>query len=126
MRARLSLTWQESLFSVAVTAVTLAGTALVLIVGGLHVLDGRLTVGALLVVIAYLAAVYNPISAIAHTTGSLQQAIVSARRVREILALAPERLDAARCPRRVGRDGAACASKRSASPTTTTAACWRT
>ena len=69
MRARLSLTWQESLFSVAVSAVTLAGTALVLVVGGLHVLDGRLTVGALLVVIAYLAAVYNPISAIAHTTG---------------------------------------------------------
>ncbi len=94
MAARLSLTWQESLFSVAVSAITLSGAALVLIVGGLHVLDGRLTVGALLVVIAYLAAVYNPISAIAHTTGSLQQAVVSARRVREILALAPERLDA--------------------------------
>ena len=94
MRARLGLTWQESLFSVAVTAVTLAGTALVLVVGGLHVLQGTLTVGGLLVVIAYLAAVYNPISAIAHTTGSLHQAVVSARRVREILALTPERLDA--------------------------------
>jgi ATP-binding cassette subfamily B protein/subfamily B ATP-binding cassette protein MsbA len=94
MRARLGLTWQESLFSVAVTTVTLAGTALVLIVGGLHVLDGRLTVGGLLVVVAYLAAVYNPISAIAHTTGSLQQAIVSARRVGDIFALTPETLDA--------------------------------
>ena len=94
MRARLSLTWQESLFSVAITALTLAGTTLVLIVGGLHVLDGRLTVGTLLVVVAYLAAVYNPISAIAHTTGSLQQAIVSARRVADIFALAPEVLDA--------------------------------
>src|SRR5262245_4967048 len=94
MRARLSLTWQESLFSVAITVVTLAGTTLVLIVGGLHVLDGRLTVGALLVVVAYLAAVYNPISAIAHTTGSLQQAIVSARRVGDIFALTPETLDA--------------------------------
>ena len=38
MRARLRLTWQESLFSVCVTAITLAGTALVLVVGGLHVL----------------------------------------------------------------------------------------
>jgi ATP-binding cassette subfamily B protein/subfamily B ATP-binding cassette protein MsbA len=94
MGARLSLTWQESLFSVVVSAITLAGTALVLVVGGLHVLDGRLTVGTLLVVIAYLGAVYNPISAIAHTTGSLQQAAVSARRVREIFALAPERPDA--------------------------------
>jgi ATP-binding cassette subfamily B protein/subfamily B ATP-binding cassette protein MsbA len=94
MRARLALTWQESLFSVAVTAVTLAGTALVLIVGGRHVLDGTLTVGGLLVVIAYLGAVYTPISEIAHTTGSLQQALVSARRVREVLALTPEILDA--------------------------------
>jgi ATP-binding cassette subfamily B protein/subfamily B ATP-binding cassette protein MsbA len=90
MRARLKLTWQESLFSVAVTGVTLGGTALVVTVGAMHVLAGDLTVGGLLVVVAYLAAVYNPLSAIAHTTGSLQQAIVSARRVREIFALTPE------------------------------------
>jgi ATP-binding cassette, subfamily B, bacterial len=94
MHARLRLTWQESLFSVVVTAITLSGTALVLGVGGLHVLQGTLTVGSLLVVIAYLAAVYNPLSSIAHTTGSLQQAVVSARRVREIMALTPEPFDA--------------------------------
>ncbi|MGE0395005.1 MAG: ABC transporter ATP-binding protein, partial [Vicinamibacterales bacterium] len=94
MQARLRLTWQESLFSVCVTVITLAGTALVLTVGGLHVLDGTLTVGSLLVVVAYLAAVYNPLSAIAHTTGSLQHALVSVRRVREILALAPEPFNA--------------------------------
>jgi len=93
MRARLTLTWQESLFSVAVTAITLSGTALVLIVGGLHVLNGMLTLGSLLVVVAYLAAVYDPISAIAHSTGSLQQAVTSARRVREIFSLTPEVLD---------------------------------
>ena len=94
MQARLTLTWQESLFSVTVTAITLAGTALILVVGGLHVLDGTLSVGSLLVVIAYLAAVYDPISEIARTTGLLQQAVVSARRVREILAITPEILDA--------------------------------
>ena len=94
MQARLTLTWQESMFSVAVTAITLAGTALILVIGGLHVIDGRLTVGTLLVVVAYLAAVYDPISEIARTTGLLQQAVVSARRVREILALTPEVLDA--------------------------------
>jgi ABC-type multidrug transport system fused ATPase/permease subunit len=94
MRARLELTWQESLFSATVTAITLIGTALVLGVGGLHVLNGRLTVGSLLVVVAYLAAVYTPISEIARTTAALQQAIVSAKRVRNILALTPERPDA--------------------------------
>jgi ABC-type multidrug transport system fused ATPase/permease subunit len=95
MRARLRLTWQESLFSVVVSAITLSGTALVLGVGGLHVLQGTLTVGSLLVVIAYLAAVYNPLSSIAHTTGSLQQAVVSARRVRETMSLTPEPFDVA-------------------------------
>jgi ABC-type multidrug transport system fused ATPase/permease subunit len=94
MAARLRLTWQESMFSVWVTMITLAGTTLVLAVGGLHVLDGTLTIGGLLVVVAYLAAVYGPLSAIAHTTGTLQQARVSARRVREMLALTPEVLDA--------------------------------
>jgi ABC-type multidrug transport system fused ATPase/permease subunit len=93
MRARLRLTWQESLFSVVVSAITLSGTALVLGVGGLHVLQGTLTVGSLLVVIAYLAAVYTPLSSIAHTTGSLQQAVVSARRVRHTMALTPEPFD---------------------------------
>ena len=101
-RARLDLTWQESLFSVTVTAVTLVGTGLVLGVGGLHVLDGRLTVGGLLVVVAYLAAVYTPISEIARTTGTLQQAVVSARRVRELLALTPEVADA---PGSIDADG---------------------
>ena len=101
-RARLDLTWQESLFSVTVTAVTLVGTGLVLGVGGLHVLDGRLTVGSLLVVVAYLAAVYTPISEIARTTGTLQQAVVSARRVRELLALTPEVADA---PGSIDADG---------------------
>lgn len=90
MKARLQLTWQESLFSVTVTAITLAGAALVLTVGGLHVLSGTLTVGSLLVVIAYLSAVYDPVSEIARTTGTLRQALVSAHRVREILALTAE------------------------------------
>ena len=90
MRARLRLTWQESVFSVVVTAITLSGTALVVAVGGLHVLRGELTVGSLLVVIAYLGAVYNPLSSIAHTSGSLQNAIASARRVRAVLELPTE------------------------------------
>jgi ABC-type multidrug transport system fused ATPase/permease subunit len=94
MEGRVGLTWQESLFSVLVTTTTLAGTALVVIVGGLHVLSGRLSVGSLLVVIAYLGAVYGPLSAIAHTTGSLQQALAGARRVRAALALTPEVPDA--------------------------------
>jgi ABC-type multidrug transport system fused ATPase/permease subunit len=93
MSARLRYTWQESLFTWVVAVITLSGTAVVLTVGGLHVLRGELTVGGLLVVIAYLASVYGPLSSIAHTTGVLQNAVASSRRVREVLALVPEALD---------------------------------
>jgi ABC-type multidrug transport system fused ATPase/permease subunit len=94
MKARIAITWQESLFGVAVATVTILGTALVVIVGGAHVLSGEMTVGALTVVIAYLGAVYGPLSAIAHTTGQLNGALAGARRVRHMFALLPETLDA--------------------------------
>jgi ABC-type multidrug transport system fused ATPase/permease subunit len=55
---------------------------------------GTLTVGRLYVVINYLGAVYGPLSAIAHTTGQLQGAIAGAKRVRAMLALVPETVDA--------------------------------
>ena len=95
MEARIRLTWQESLFSVGITSVTIVGTSLVLWVGGVHVLRGELTLGSLLVVIAYLESVYGPLSAIAHTAGSLQEAFASARRVRRTLDLTPEVVDGA-------------------------------
>jgi ABC-type multidrug transport system fused ATPase/permease subunit len=95
MEARIRLTWQESLFSVGITSVTIVGTTLVLWVGGVHVLRGELTLGSLLVVIAYLESVYGPLSAIAHTAGSLQEAFASARRVRRTLDLTPEVVDGA-------------------------------
>jgi ATP-binding cassette subfamily B protein/subfamily B ATP-binding cassette protein MsbA len=90
MEARIALTWQQSLFSVLVTAVTILGTAVVLIVGGIHVMRGQMKIGSLTAVIAYLGAVYGPLSAIAHTTGQLQGALAGARRVREVLGLVPE------------------------------------
>ena len=94
MNARIAITWQQSMFSVVVGTITILGTALVVIVGGNFVMRGRLTVGQLTVVIAYLAAVYGPLSAIAHTTGNLQGAVAGARRVREMFAMTPETVDA--------------------------------
>jgi len=90
MKARIAITWQESLFGLAVAFITIVGTALVVIVGGRSVLAGQMTVGELTVVIAYLGAVYGPLSAIAHTTGQLQNAFAGAKRVRAMFALMPE------------------------------------
>jgi ATP-binding cassette subfamily B protein/subfamily B ATP-binding cassette protein MsbA len=94
MRARVALTWQQSLFGAIVGTITIAGTGLVLVVGGMHVLSGKMLVGSMFVVINYLGQVYGPLSAIAHTTGQLQGAVAGARRVRQMLALTPETVDA--------------------------------
>jgi ABC-type multidrug transport system fused ATPase/permease subunit len=93
MRARIAVTWQQSLFSVAIGLTTLLGTALVVIVGGMHVLRGQMKIGDLTIVIAYLGAVYGPLSAIAHTSGQLQGALAGAKRVRAMLALSPETIE---------------------------------
>ncbi|MCU1383615.1 MAG: transporter related [Acidobacteria bacterium] len=90
IRERMAVTRHESFFSFAVGAITVAGASLVLGVGAVHVLDGRLTVGTLLVVMSYLGFVYGPLSAIATTAGSLHSALTSARRVREVLRLPRE------------------------------------
>jgi ATP-binding cassette subfamily B protein/subfamily B ATP-binding cassette protein MsbA len=94
MDARIAITWQQSLFSVVVSTITILGTALVVIVGGDYVMTGRLTIGQLTVVISYLAAVYGPLSAIAHTTGQLQGALAGTKRVRAMFALIPETVEA--------------------------------
>ena len=91
MVARLALTNQESFFSLLISIISVVGSVVVLLVGGLHVLDGSISIGTLMVVMAYLGFVYGPMTAIAHTTGSIQQALASARRVRETLALPIER-----------------------------------
>jgi ABC-type multidrug transport system fused ATPase/permease subunit len=90
MRARVEITWQESLFSATVGTITMLGTALVLIVGGMHVIDGRMTIGQLTVVLTYLGSVYGPLATMAHTSGQLQGAVAGAKRVRAALALEPE------------------------------------
>ena len=59
----------------------------------MHVLRGQMKVGDLTIVIAYLGAVYGPLSAIAHTSGQLQGALAGAKRVRAILALSPETIE---------------------------------
>jgi len=94
MNARIAVTWKQGLFGLMVATTTILGTALVLLVGGMHVMRGQMTVGSLIVVINYLGAVYGPLSAIAFTTGQLQSAVAGARRVRAMLALEPETIDA--------------------------------
>jgi ATP-binding cassette, subfamily B, bacterial len=86
---------QSTVFAIVNGALTIAGSSAILLVGGLGVLDGRLSLGTLLLVLAYVGYVYGPLSAIAHTTGELQRANASARRIHDAFALVPEAPDAA-------------------------------
>lgn len=88
--ARMRLTVRETYFGLALGTVTAVGTASVLCFGGLQVLDGRLTLGRLLVVLAYLGNLYDPLHMISHTLSMMQSAVIGARRVLEILGREPE------------------------------------
>jgi ABC-type multidrug transport system fused ATPase/permease subunit len=94
LMARIATTRQESLFAAVVTSLTGLGTSLVILVGGFSVLHGRISLGTLLLLIAYLGFVYGPLCGIANTAGALQQAVASARRVRETFDLTVEPIDA--------------------------------
>jgi len=92
--ARVRLTVRQTLFSLAVDTTTALGTSLVLGFGAYHVLERRLTVGELLVILAYIAAVYRPLEAISSTVGSLQDVFISLKMAYDILDTQPDIEDA--------------------------------
>ena len=96
MQARVGLTGKESIFSLVVGALTVVGSSLVVVVGGLLVLRGALTVGTLLMALAYLGFVYAPLSGIANTAGVIHRALASVDRVRATLAITAEARHAGR------------------------------
>ncbi len=88
--ARVRLTVRQTLFSLAVNMTTAIGTALVLGYGAYHALQGRLSVGQLLVVMTYVAAVYKPLEAISTTVGGLQDQLVGLKITFGLLDTEPE------------------------------------
>ncbi len=73
---RVKLTVRQTMFSLGVSTATALGTGIVLGFGALHVLQGKITVGELLVLIAYVAAVYQPLEEISNTIGELNEQFV--------------------------------------------------
>ena len=91
---RVKVTVRQTLFTLAVNAITAAGTALVLGFGAYHVMRGRLTVGQLLVVMGYIAAVYRPLETISTTVGSLQDVFLQLKLAFDLADIPPEIRDA--------------------------------
>lgn len=92
--ARVQLTVRQTLFNLAVNLTTAVGTALVLGFGAYRVLEGRLTVGQLLVVMSYIGLIYKPLETISYTIGSLQERFISLQVAFKLLDTEPEIKDA--------------------------------
>jgi ATP-binding cassette subfamily B protein len=80
MRARLRLGLAEASYSLMTGLIIAAGTAAALWVAVDHVRAGRLTLGNLLVVMAYLSHLYEPLRTIGKKSSSLQGYLTSAER----------------------------------------------
>jgi len=89
INARVDVTVRQTMFTLAVTTTTAIGTALVLGVGAYHAMQGSITAGELLVVLAYIAAVYKPLETISYTAGALQDNFVGLRMAFHILDTEP-------------------------------------
>jgi ATP-binding cassette subfamily B protein len=92
--ARVKLTVRQTIFSLVVNTWTAAGTALVLGIGALHVIQGQLTVGELLVFLSYIAAVYGPLETISSTIGGMQTQLVTLQGAFYLLDAVPDITDA--------------------------------
>jgi ATP-binding cassette subfamily B protein len=87
---RVKLTVRQTGFTLAVNAATAGGTALVFFFGFRAVFKGDITIGALIVLINYIAAIYSPLEAISSTVGSMHQHFVALNSSFELLDLEPE------------------------------------
>ena len=105
MNAGLRVIRLQSMFSPLVDVIAALGTVLVLWIGAQRVLDGTMTLGLLLVFIAYLKAMYSPMKSLAKLTTVISRGQASAERIQEILDTAPaiaDEPDAVPAPRLTG------------------------
>ena len=90
MGARIRLALVESAFGMLSHLLTAIGTALVLYIGVRSVLAGHMTLGDLLIVIAYLTQLYGPLTAIGDKIIALQAYRASTQRAFELLDEVPD------------------------------------
>jgi ATP-binding cassette subfamily B protein len=94
MRVQVGLSFAEGSFGVLIGLIMALGTAAVLFVGTRSVQSGALTVGDLVLVMAYLQQLYEPLQTISKKAGTLQSSLASAERVFSLLDEAPDLVEA--------------------------------
>ena len=90
IRAYLRTLAAQLRFRISVSATTAGATALIMGFGGWRVLEGELTIGGLLVFLAYLAALYGPLESLTLLSEHYATARARARRVLEVVDRTPD------------------------------------
>jgi ATP-binding cassette, subfamily B, bacterial len=90
MRVQVGLSFAEGSFGILIGLIMALGTGAVLFVGTQSVRSGALTVGDLVLVMAYLQQLYEPLQTISRKAGTMQSSLASAERVFALLDEAPD------------------------------------
>jgi ATP-binding cassette subfamily B protein len=90
LAATLSLTNVQLRFKVLIGLATALGTAGILWIGARQAMAGEITVGAILLFLSYLGALYTPIESVMYTSSTIQGAAGSVQRVWEIEDIEPD------------------------------------
>jgi len=94
LRADLAAVRIRGLFSPAIDFIELAGVLVIFVLGTLAVADGTLSLGGLLVFVAYLSQLYGPARELGSLSNRLFRALAGAERVTELLDERPRVTDA--------------------------------
>jgi ATP-binding cassette subfamily B protein len=73
---RVQLTVRQSLYTLGVQTASAAGISIVMALGAWHVIEGRISVGELIVLITYITSVYQPLEQISTTIGTIHEQLV--------------------------------------------------
>jgi ABC-type multidrug transport system fused ATPase/permease subunit len=87
---RVKLTVSQSLYTLGVQTTTVAGTSLILGVGAWHVMQGKITIGELIVLMTYIGSVYAPLEQLSLTVGTVHEQLVQFNASLDLLDTDPE------------------------------------
>lgn len=88
--ARLRMIDLDNRFAVTSDLILAAGSLAIMGLGARSVMEGRLTVGELLVFLSYVAMLYGPLSTLSYLAGAISGSRASLARVIEVLDVLPE------------------------------------
>jgi ATP-binding cassette subfamily B protein len=87
---RVKLTVSQSLYTLGVQTASAAGISLVMGLGAWHVIQGKISIGELIVLLTYITSVYQPLEQISGTVGMVHEQLVQFDSSLKLLDTEPE------------------------------------